>query len=87
MAVKIRLQRIGTKKKPFYRVVAIDERSRRNGSIIEQIGQYQPIVGEKQFNVDEEKMLKWLKLGAQPTVTILNLLKNSGIWQKFKAAK
>jgi len=87
VAVKIRLQRIGTKKKPFYRVVAIDERSRRDGDVIEQLGQYQPIVDGKQFNVDEEKMLKWLKQGAQPTATILNLLKNSGIWQKFKSAK
>ncbi len=87
MAVKIRLQRIGTKKKPFYRVVAIDERSRRDGDVIEQLGQYQPVVDGKQFTVDEEKTLKWLKQGAQPTGTILNLLKKSGIWQKYKAAK
>lgn len=86
MAVKIRLQRIGTKKKPFYRVVAVDGRTRRDGAVIEQLGQYQPIVDGKQFNVDEEKLLKWLKQGAQPTHTILRLLKKTGVWQKFKSA-
>ena len=86
MAVKIRLQRIGTKKKPFYRVVAIDSRNRRDGKIIDHLGQYQPIVEGNQFTVDEEKVLKWLKNGAEPTGTILRLLKKSGIWQKFKTA-
>ncbi len=86
MAVKIRLQRIGTKKKPFYRVIAIDSRKKRDGAVIEQLGQYQPIVNGATFTVDEEKVLHWLSKGAQPTQTILRFLKKSGIWNKFKSA-
>lgn len=86
MAVKIRLQRVGTKKRPFYRVVAVDSKARRDGKVIDQIGQYQPIVDGEQFNIDEEKVIKWLKQGAQPTHTILRMLKKNGVWQKFKAA-
>jgi small subunit ribosomal protein S16 len=86
VSVKIRLQRIGTKKKPFYRVVAIDSRNRRDGEIIEHLGQYQPVVEGNQFKVDEEKMLKWLKNGAEPSDTILRLLKKTGIWEKFITA-
>ena len=86
MAVKIRLQRVGSKKKPFYRVVAVDSRKRRDGEVIDQLGQYQPIVDGAQFTVNEEKMLKWLGQGAQPTETVLRYLKKSGIWNKFKSA-
>ena len=87
MAVKIRLQRVGTKKKPFYRVVAVDSRNKRDGGVIEYLGRYQPIVESTQFEVNEEKVLDWLNKGAQPTGTMLNLLKNAGIWQKFNTAK
>lgn len=87
MSVKIRLQRFGTKKKPFYRVVAIDSRTKRDGDVVEYIGKYQPIVTGKQFDVDEEKVLSWLNQGAQPTDTIKNLLKKEGIWQKYKSSK
>ena len=83
MAVKIRLQRFGTKKRPFYRVVAVDNRERRDGGVIEYIGKYQPISKDTQFEINEEKVLKWLGNGAQPTDTILNLLKKAGIWKKF----
>ncbi len=86
MAVKIRLLRIGTKKRPFYRVVAVDSREKRDGAVIEQLGRYQPIIDGDQFVVDEEKVIKWLKQGAQPTNTILKLLKKKGIWSKFKGA-
>jgi small subunit ribosomal protein S16 len=85
--VKIRLQRVGTTKKPFYRVVAIDSRKKRDGDVIEYIGKYQPIISEKQFVVDEEKVLKWLNNGAQPTDTIKSLLKREGIWQKYTSGK
>jgi len=78
---------VGTKKKPFYRVVAVDSRKKRDGEVIARLGQYQPIVDGNQFEVDEENVLKWLGLGAQPTGTMLNLLKKAGIWQKFKSAK
>ena len=84
MAVKIRMQRIGTKKRPFYRVVAVDGRDKRDGKVIEQLGRYQPIVDGEQFFIDEEKVLNWLGKGAQPSNTILRLLKKNGIWQKFK---
>ena len=87
MAVKIRLQRFGTKKKPFYRVVAVDSRKKRDGGVIEWLGRYQPIVGGEQFDVDEEKIVKWLNVGAQPTGTILDYLKKRGIWQKSKSAQ
>jgi small subunit ribosomal protein S16 len=87
VSVKIRLQRFGTKKKPFYRVVAVDSRKKRDGGVIEWLGRYQPIVDGQQFDVNEEKIIKWLNVGAQPTDTTLNLLKKQGIWQKFKAAK
>lgn len=85
--VKLRLQRVGTKKKPFYRVVAIDERSRRDGAVIDYVGRYQPIVDGEQFTVDEEKVLSWLKKGAQPTATVLKHLKLKGIWKKFQTAE
>ncbi|HOP64069.1 MAG TPA: 30S ribosomal protein S16 [Spirochaetota bacterium] len=87
MSVKIRLQRFGTKKKPFYRVAAMDSRKKRDGDVVEYLGKYQPIVNGKQFEVDEEKVLKWLKQGAQPTDTIRELLKKEGIWQKHTGAK
>lgn len=85
--VKIRLQRMGTKKRPFYRVAAIDERKRRDGAVLEYVGRYQPIIDGEQFIVDEEKVLAWLKKGAQPTETVLRQLKLKGIWAKHKAVK
>jgi len=87
VSVKIRLQRFGTKKRPFYRVVVMDSRTKRDGDVVEFIGRYQPIVKGKQFEVDEEKVLKWLKQGAQPTDTVKALLKKEGIWQKYSSAK
>lgn len=87
MAVKIRLQRVGTKKRPFYRVVAVDSRKKRDGGVIDQLGRYQPIVDGVQFDVNEDKIMDWLKKGAQPTDTMLSLLKKSGLWQKFNTAK
>jgi len=87
VSVKIRLQRFGTKKKPFYRVAAMDSRTKRDGDVVEYLGKYQPIIKGKQFDVDEEKILKWLKQGAQPTDTIRELLKKEGIWQKYTSGK
>jgi len=87
VSVKIRLQRFGTKKKPFYRVAAMDSRTKRDGDVVEYLGKYQPIINGKQFDVDEEKVLKWLKQGAQPTDTIRELLKKEGIWQKYTSGK
>lgn len=77
--VKIRLQRTGTKKKPFYRVVVADSRKRRDSAVIESLGHYQPIVKGEQFVVDKDKVTSWLQKGAQPTDTIAKLLKKAGI--------
>lgn len=84
MSVKIRLQRVGKKKKPYYRVVVMDERKRRDGVTIENLGQYQPISSGNQFSVNEERVIDWLKKGAQPTETIEKLLKKTGVWKKYK---
>lgn len=85
--VKIRLQRVGAKKRPYYRVVVIDKMKRRDGAIIENLGQYQPIAPDNQFTVDEERVLAWLNNGAQPTETIERMLKKQGIWKKYLDSK
>ena len=73
--VKIRLKRIGKKKKPFYRVVVADARSPRDGRFIEEIGTYAPLLKENRFSVDAEKVKDWMSKGAQPTDTVKRLLK------------
>ncbi len=85
MSVKIRLQRVGTKKKPYYRVVAVDSRKKRGGDVLEYLGKYHPISRGEQFIVDDEKVLSWLNKGAEATDTTVRLLKKVGIWSKFKS--
>ncbi len=87
MAVKLRLKRMGSKQRPFYRIVAADSRSPRDGRFIEVVGTYQPIYKENNVTVDEEKTLKWLNNGAIPTDTVRNLLSKAGIWAKYKNAE
>jgi small subunit ribosomal protein S16 len=82
VAVKIRLRRIGAKKKPIYRVVIADSRSPRDGRFIETVGHYNPLVNPPQISVDEERVQQWLKRGAQPTDTVKSLLARIGVWQK-----
>jgi len=82
--VKIRLHRVGRKHKPIYRVVAADSRSPRDGAFIEVIGYYNPLPDPASVNIDEEKALKWLNCGAQPTETVHSLLRKLGIIDKFK---
>jgi small subunit ribosomal protein S16 len=77
MSVKIRLSRQGAKKNPFYRVVATDSRSPRDGRFIEQIGVYDPTRDPVEFRYDEERMAHWLKVGAEPSDTIRELLKKA----------
>ncbi len=77
--VKIRLKRMGAKKTPFYRIVVADSRYPRDGRFIEQIGTYNPLTDPSTINVDNEKALKWLSQGAQPTDTVKELLKVSGV--------
>lgn len=87
MAVKLRLKRMGAKQKPFYRVVAADSRSPRDGRFIETVGTYDPVKKDNNINIDEEKALKWLNNGAQPTDTVKSLLSQAGIWSKYKNTK
>jgi small subunit ribosomal protein S16 len=77
--VKIRLKRIGSKGKPFYRIVAADERSPRDGRFIEQLGTYDPNQNPAVIKFDEEKLKKWIGNGAQPTDSVKMLLKTAGI--------
>lgn len=87
MAVKLRLKRMGAKQKPFYRIIAADSRSPRDGRFIESVGTYDPVKKENNITVDEEKVMKWLNNGAQPTDTVKNILSQTGIWAKFKNTK
>ena len=75
--VKIRLQRQGAKKAPFYHIVVADSRSPRDGKIVEKIGTYDPMTNPATIKVDKEKVEKWLANGAKPTDTISALLKNA----------
>jgi small subunit ribosomal protein S16 len=75
MSVKLRLARAGAKKNPYYHLVAADSRKPRDGKFIEAIGSYHPNSPEKQFDVDAERLQFWLKSGAQPTVTVGELIK------------
>jgi small subunit ribosomal protein S16 len=86
MAVKIRLARAGAKKKPFYQIVIADERCRRDGRFIENVGTYDPTKNPAAVKLEETKTLDWLSKGAQPTDTVKQILKKEGIWQKFCAA-
>ena len=79
MAVKIRLTRMGKKKNPFYRIVVADQRSRRDGAPIDEIGYYDPTKEPAVVNVNEELAKKWLSNGAQPTEIVSKLFKQAGI--------
>ena len=84
MAVKLRLMRVGKTKQPSYRLVAADSRSPRDGRFIEILGQYNPRSEPSVVNIDNEKVLKWLRQGAQPTERVQKLLEISGAWSEFK---
>lgn len=87
MAVKIRLTRMGSKKRPSYRIVATDSRSRRDGEYLELIGFYNPLTEPAEIKVNDEVALKWLKNGAQPTDTARSLLSQAGVMKKFHDEK
>lgn len=87
MAVKLRLKRMGAKQKPFYRIVAADSRSPRDGRFIETVGTYDPIKKPAIITIDEEKVMKWLGNGAEPTDTVRSIFKQQGIMAKFAASK
>jgi len=84
--VKIRLRRMGRRNRPFYRVVVADSRSPRDGRFIDMIGHYNPLTDPATIDINEEKALKWLRYGAQPTDTVRSLLAKLGIMDKVKPA-
>ena len=87
MAVKLRLKRMGAKKQPFYRVVAADSRSPRDGRFIETVGTYNPLTTPAEIKIDEELAMKWLKNGATPTDTVRNIFSKAGVMTKFANEK
>ena len=87
MAVKIRLKRMGSNKKPFYRIVVADSRAPRDGKFIEEIGFYNPVSQPKQVKINDEKAVKWLSNGAQPTDTVKDILSKAGVMKKFHDEK
>ena len=87
MAVKIRLRRMGAKKKPFYRIVVADSRYPRDGRFIEEVGYYDPIKTPAVIKVDKELALKWLNNGAQPTDTVRSILSKEGILKEYHESK
>ena len=83
MSVKIRLKRVGAKKRPYYRIVVMDSRTARDGRAIDEVGYYHPIEAEdKQVVLKEEKIRDWFKKGARPTDTVKRLLNKNGITLK-----
>jgi small subunit ribosomal protein S16 len=84
VAVKIRLKRLGKIRAPYYRIVVADSRTKRDGRVIEEIGQYHPTEHPSVIKVDSDRALYWLGVGAQPTEQVAALLKLTGDWGKFK---
>ncbi len=87
MAVKIRLRRMGSKKKPFYRIVVADSRSPRDGRFIEILGNYDPALADNKVKLNKEAALKWLHNGAQPSDTVKNILSNEGVMKTYHEEK
>lgn len=83
MAVKIRLTRMGAKKKPVYRIVATDSRRPRDGQYLELVGTYNPLTNPAEVKINEEVALKWLSNGAEITDTVRNLFSKAGIMKKY----
>lgn len=87
MAVKIRLARMGAKKRPFYRIVVADIESPRDGRFIEIVGNYDPKKDPAEVTLKEDRVIKWLSKGAKPTLTVSQLLEKKGIMAKLKEIK
>jgi len=84
LLVKLRLQRFGRHKSPYYRIVAAANNNKRDGKFIEIVGLYHPVAPEgKQLRLDQEKILAWLNKGAQPSETVKDILKSAKIWQDY----
>ncbi len=87
MSTKIRMMRMGAMKRPFYRLVVVDSRNRRDGRYIENVGTYNPIPKETEVTLKEDRILDWLSKGAQPSGTVESLLRNAGILERFQLIK
>jgi len=85
--VKIRLRRMGARKRPSYRLVVADARAPRDGAFISIIGHYDPLTDPETIVIKEEEALKWLRQGAQPTATAARLLAKTSIMEKFRTTK
>jgi small subunit ribosomal protein S16 len=87
MSTRIRLRRMGSKGRPFYRVVVADQRSPRDGRFIENIGRYHPLNDPSVIEIDQDRALHWLRVGAQPSDQVRNLMQKIGIWDAFVAER
>lgn len=87
MSVKIRLRRMGAKKRPFYRLVVADSRRARDGRFIETLGYYNPCVEPNELKIDNDRAAYWLGCGAQPSDTAQALLKRQGVYEAIAASK
>ncbi|KRN88610.1 30S ribosomal protein S16 [Ligilactobacillus ceti] len=87
MSVKIRLKRVGSKKRPFYRIVVADSRAPRDGRFIANVGTYNPLTQPETVVLKEEEIMNWLNDGAQPSDTVRNILSRNGVMKKFHDAK
>lgn len=87
MSVKIRLKRMGSKRRPYYRIVVADSRSPRDGRFIETVGTYNPLTEPETVTLKEDQIMKWLGNGAQPSDTVRNILSKQGVMKKVHEAK
>ena len=87
MAVKIRMKKMGSKKKPFFRIVAADSRSPRDGRFIETLGYYNPISNPPEIKLDDDKIYKWLDSGATPTENTRQILRKVGVLERWELLK
>ena len=87
MSVKISMRRMGSKRKPFYRIVVADSRMPRDGRFIEEVGYYNPLTNPDEVKLEEDKIFEWLEKGAQPSDTVRSLLSKAGLMTRYHDAK
>lgn len=87
MSVKIRMRRMGSKRKHFYRIVVADSRMPRDGRFIEEVGYYNPLTNPDEVKLEEDKIFEWLEKGAQPSDTVRSLLSKAGLMTRYHDAK
>jgi len=87
LAARIRLQRAGRKKRPFYRIVVADRAANRDGRFVERLGHYDPVPNPFELVIDSERALYWLSVGAEPSDTVRSLMRRTDIWARFKGVE